>query len=363
MASAYAADRRYLVLRRDAYRYSWWAGHRSVWIRRGIDLTGWKMSNRLYQVLGKPTGALSWPLGLGFLVLNEPDQMAVIDCKWVAPLLRDAIQQYASLRNADIAIDVAGLAYAGLRAHQLCPIAESLYSDFALRIATIYCGRPGAADGSISYTFGRSEVLVDTLAFLCPFLARAGRWSGELKFADLAIRQIQFFLKNAVDSRTGWVHHGIDRITGQPMGWIGWGRGAGWLLLGATDTALELESFSPSFKWLMQVVQELLDKLKAAQRPDGHWPWNLVDNNSPPDSSVAALVAYSVARLVDRHPGVFRSYSAMCELALLALDQATDQKGRIAKTSGEVGEAGNYSLKYGNYLWSQGPAVAAERIG
>lgn len=362
MGSGEQAEKRYFALRSDATRYAWWLGRRSIWIRQGIDLAGWRLSRSIYKAVGKPSGALSWPVGLAFLVLNEPEAMAAIDCKWVVPLLRDAIEQPAAALKPDIAIDMAGLAYAGLRVSELCGVTESVYREFALRIAHIYGDRPGAIDGSIAYGFGRSEVLVDTLAFLCPFLARAGRWSGEAKFSDLAIRQIRFFLENAVDQQTGWVQHGLDRVTGQAFGMIGWGRGVGWLLLGTADTLLELDSASPAFVWLERGILELLEKLKATQRADGHWPWNLVDSDSPPDSSLAALTAYSVARLIGQHPTIFRSYSGMCELALHALNQATDQNGRIDRTSGEVGDAGTYNLTFGNYLWSQGPAVAAERI-
>lgn len=47
----------------SAQRYAWWLGGTSSFIRKWISLTGWNLSRRLYATLGRPAGALAWPLG------------------------------------------------------------------------------------------------------------------------------------------------------------------------------------------------------------------------------------------------------------------------------------------------------------
>jgi unsaturated rhamnogalacturonyl hydrolase len=250
------------------------------------------------------------------------------------------------------AIDQGGLGYAALRLHRLT--GGEHYLHFAQALGEWLSCQPGAEDGHIPYTVGHRLVLVDTVGMICPFLARLAHSSGNIRYRQIALAQLEAIWQVG-DTDRGWTYHAFYADSLQPVGMRGWGRGIGWLLLGIVDTLCELESSPERNLWLSR-GEKLLAALQTCQRSDGHWPWRFDDPKAHPDSSVTALVAYCLARwrqMIGAHP-----FSHMEKLANDALTAATDQQGNIGGGSGEAGGVGNYNPSFGHYLWTQGLGVA-----
>ena len=353
--------RRRAVLVRQSRRYAWWLGNRSHAVRSILKMSGWRLSRLGYRWLGRPSGALAWPLGLAFLCLNAPRDTAQKECTWVEECFRGLMDAQGQSTLADVAIDQGGLGYAALRLFERTY--NPRYLTYAKTLGEAFANLPGAEQGLISYTVGKPWMLVDTVAFLCPFLARLSRLTADTHYATIALRQLESMWQFG-RADDGWITHGFDATTSETLGIAGWGRGVGWLLIGIVDTLCELPEGEDKNRWLLR-GQQLFEKLDTCQREDSHWPWRLDNPTAPPDSSVTALVAYALARWQQAGFADEACHSPMLARARSAIESVTDDQGRVGQCSGEAAGIGKYSAIFGNYLWSQAPAVAVDlmRIG
>lgn len=298
---------------------------------------------------------MAWPLGLSLLFINSKTVSDINEFRWVSDILSDIL---FDLKNHEhIHIDRAGICYAALGLAQ----PKNNYIEISEMIGEKYASMPGAEDGLIAYTIGKDDILVDTLGMLCPFMARLGRLTGNAKFTNIAKSHLQSFNEFGMDSKSGWISHAFKRSSKIHSGMVGWGRGVGWMLLGLTDTLLELDDTYDRDALIFN-VRSLLEKLSATQRHDGHWPWCLTQSNSTKDSSVTTLVAYSLSRLISTMPLQFGQYSGILNKCYIAIDEVTSKTGFVTQASGEAGGIGKYSDNFGPQLWALGPAVAMDKI-
>ncbi len=341
-----------------AQRYAWWLGNRSHGVRSALKLSGWRLSRLGYRLLGRPSGALTWPLGLAFLCLNASRDTAKKECAWVEECFQGLIDSQGQSTLADVAIDRGGLGYAALRLFELTQ--NPRYLTYAKAQGEAFACLPGAQRGCIPYTTGKNWVLVDTAAFICPFLARLSRLTAEPNYADIALRQLDALWQHG-QAGNGWVFHAFDATTLETSGIAGWGRGVGWLLIGMVDTVCELPEGEDKTRWLAR-GQQLLEKLALCQREDGHWPWRLDSPTAPSDSSVTALIAYALARWRQANFDEAVFQPRMLARARSAIELVTDNKGRVGQCSGEAVGIGDYSTAFGSFMWAQAPAVAVDLI-
>lgn len=297
-------------------------------------------------------------MGLALLALNAEPDAAREELPWAMRCLEGLMDQEGCPVLPGVAIDRGGLAYAALRIFELT--GQQRYLRFAREAGNQYLTLSGAAEGCIPYTAGRNDVLVDTVAFICPFLARLTRITGDSRYRELALTQLESMWQfGGCDD--GWVAHAFDMHSKQTHGLSGWGRGVGWLMVGIADTVIELENGGAREHWLERATV-LLGRLETCQRNDGHWSWRVDQPEATADSSVTALVGYALARLMQARLVADAACGAMLERCCEALDGVTDTTGRVGQCSGEAGGIGAYSSLYGNYLWAQAPAVALDRI-
>ncbi|MDO9271858.1 MAG: glycoside hydrolase family 88 protein [Rugosibacter sp.] len=341
-----------------AQSYAWWLGTRSLWVRSLIKFSGWRLSRLGYRFLGRPSGALTWPLGLAFLCLNAARDQAKKECAWIEKCFQGLIDSQGQSTLAGVAIDRGGLGYAALRLFDLTQ--NPRYLAYAKAQGEAFACLPGAASGCIPYTVGKQWVLVDTVAFICPFLARLSRLTAVPGYAHIALRQLEALWQHGRADDT-WVFHAFDATTLKTSGISGWGRGIGWLLIGMVDTVCELPEGENKILWLAR-SQHLLEKLALCQREDGHWPWRLDLPAAPPDSSVTALIAYALARWQQANFAQAACQPQMLARARSAIDSVTDDKGLVGQCSGEAMGIGDYSTAFRSFMWAQAPAVAVDLI-
>ncbi|MDO8314864.1 MAG: glycoside hydrolase family 88 protein [Rugosibacter sp.] len=341
-----------------AQSYAWWLGTRSLWVRSLIKFSGWRLSRLGYRFLGRPSGALTWPLGLAFLCLNAARDQAKKECAWIEKCFQGLIDSQGQSTLAGVAIDRGGLGYAALRLFELTQ--NPRYLTYAKAQGEAFACLPGAQNGRIPYTVGKQWVLVDTVAFICPFLARLSRLTAVPGYAHIALRQLEALWQHGRADDT-WVFHAFDATTLKTSGISGWGRGIGWLLIGMVDTVCELPEGEDKILWLAR-SQHLLEKLALCQREDGHWPWRLDLPAAPPDSSVTALIAYALARWQQANFAQAACQPQMLARARSAIDSVTDDKGLVGQCSGEAMGIGDYSTAFGSFMWAQAPAVAVDLI-
>lgn len=343
----------------SARRYSWWLGGRSAQARKLIALTGWNLSRKLSRRLGRPSGALAWPLGLALLSANAGRESIAPELPWLERCLAALMDKSGQPGFPVDHLDRGGIAYAALRLFELT--GEVRYWTFAETLAQRMLALPRTPEDWLPYAPGRQEILVDTLAFVCPFFARMSRLGASPALRELALLQMEAMWTHGRPDG-GWIFHGFDAVSRSPLGMQGWGRGVGWLLLAIIDTLHELPVGSERALWTTR-CGELFAQLASIQKADGHWSWDLTDPASTSDSSVTSMVAYALVRWqqldpMDERPG----YAPMLDAARHAIDAATMPDGCVGQGSGEAGGAGAYSSIFGHYLWTQAPSVAMDRM-
>lgn len=216
---------------------------------------------------------------------------------------------------------------------------------------------PHSTNGHLPYLREHPDLLlVDTLGMACPFLAWYGaEFRCELA-TELATRQLQDFIKNGLDRQTGLPYHAYNDVTKEKMGPCGWGRGAGWLLLGLADSLEWLESRPADFNALAEDFRRLVDTLAQYQSPEGHLRWLVTDPNAHIDTSATALFGYAVARgfslnLIPEN----RLQNAI--KALEAIRRST-HNGSVGDCSLDAGGIGIYSREFAHHPSAQGSATA-----
>jgi rhamnogalacturonyl hydrolase YesR len=354
-----SAEARRTQLIRSALCYAWWLGAGSAPTRKLISLTGWNLSRKLSNRLGRPSGALAWPLGVALLSANAGRAALAQDMPWLERCFSSLIDKSGLPSFPSDHLDRGGIGYAALRLHEAT--GNVRYRIFAETLAQRLRTLSRTPEGWFPYAPGRQEVLVDTLAFVCPFFARMARLGGSPDLRDLALHQMEAMWTHGRPDG-GWVFHGFDALSRRPLGMQGWGRGVAWLVVAIVDTLHELPPGSARTLWTERCL-ELFGQLREVQKGDGHWPWNLGDPASLSDSSVTSLVAYALVRWRQLEPAeACPAQARMLEGACRALYAATLPDGRVGQASGEAGGAGSYSASFGHYLWSQAAAVAVDRI-
>jgi rhamnogalacturonyl hydrolase YesR len=216
---------------------------------------------------------------------------------------------------------------------------------------------PRALDGCLPYVPQSNELLVDTLGMVCPLLARL---AGRLNLPDartLAIRQLDTFVRENVDTETHLPYHGYYAGGPRHLSLHGWGRGTGWYLLGLADTLLEIEPGGESWVRLRGAFERAVGTLTRYQRADGHWQWAILHERADYDSSATAFIGYAVLRGV--HGGLLdESNRPLIDSAIRALMKSTRPDGLVDHSSVDGRGLGRFPIGHGPRPWLQGSATA-----
>lgn len=216
---------------------------------------------------------------------------------------------------------------------------------------------PRASDNCLPYVPQSNELLVDTLGMICPLLARLAERMNIPDARVLALRQLETFVLENVDTDTCLPYHGYYAGGPRHLGLHGWGRGTGWYLLGLADTLLEIERGGESWERLRDAFQRAVGSLRRYQRPDGHWHWAILHERTDYDSSATALIGYAILRGM-RGGLLEESNRPIIESAIRALMQSTRPDGLVDHSSAECRGLGRYPMGYGPRPWLQGSATA-----
>ncbi|MCK4830866.1 glycoside hydrolase family 88 protein, partial [bacterium] len=234
---------------------------------------------------------------------------------------------------------------------------EDKYINAAHHIADSLLSHPRTSGESLPYLSQSNEILVDTLAMICPFLARYSKLFNNSEALNLCLTQLISFIQNNVDKNTRLPYHGYYSDGPKCLGLHGWGRGTGWYMLGLIDTILELPNDHPDLNFLIKTYIATAYSLRIFQRPDGHWNWAIPHERDRFDSSTTSLLGYCLQRgLIHRIIG--NMYQITVDRAIQAIVRVTRSDGVLDGSLAECRGLGKYPQNYGPQLWLQGSATA-----
>lgn len=278
---------------------------------------------------------------LGIIAMHEDSDVLLV----VSKVKKQIFNENGSWKHIPDRIDYAMLAYSILQVEERPEQLKKGMDQVIQCIEENVC-----SDGLVSYSAGNQAKrrYVDTLGFICPFLALYGKKYGNKKYIQMAINQIVQFHKYG--TWNGLPVHCYETQTNLPIGILGWGRGTGWYTLALTDLYMELEEDSDK-QLIKTYLVEVAEKCLDFEREDGGFS-SILQAKSIYDSSATVMLGYFYANC-----GLWFSNNTYLEVAKRCqkrLMRVTKMNGVIDECQGDTIDVGIFSEKYGAMPFVQG---------
>jgi unsaturated rhamnogalacturonyl hydrolase len=154
-------------------------------------------------------------------------------------------------------------------------------------------------DGTLARNRPRKMTLwADDLYMSVPYLARMGKLTGDNKYFDFAIKQVEQFNHYIYDASTGLYFHAF--YSDENMNGVArWGRCNGWVALAQVELLNNLPATHPKKPELLKLLMRQVVGFSRYQDTSGMWHQVLDRPESYLESSVTAMYVYTVAKAVN----------------------------------------------------------------
>ena len=278
---------------------------------------------------------------LGLMELQDNEQVKNI----LNTIKNQLLDEEGNWRIQVNRIDYAMLAYAILVAERNPESIRNSMDQMVKCLEKNLCN-----DGLISYSAGKQSKrrYVDTLGFVCPFLALYGKVYGKSKYVEMSVMQIVKFQKGGVIR--GLPVHCYETETNLPIGVLGWGRGVGWYTLALADLYKEIEE-NRNKQIIGKFMIEIAERCLIFERKEGGFSTILQAQNVY-DSSATAMLGYFYAKC----GGYFKNekYIKIAERCQSRLMKVTKINGVVDECQGDTIDVGIFSQRYAAMPFVQG---------
>jgi len=154
-------------------------------------------------------------------------------------------------------------------------------------------------DGTLCRPRPRDGTLwADDMYMSIPFLARMGKITGDNKYFDDAIKQVENFNKYLYDPSTGlYIHNYFADVA--MNGVAHWGRCNGWVAMAQVELLSNLPANHPKRAELIRLLLRQIVGYSRYQDQTGLWHQLIDKPDSYLETSVTAMFTYSVAKAVN----------------------------------------------------------------
>jgi len=286
-------------------------------------------------------------LGLSEHMEREGDASAE---KAIAQFLDSRFTADGNWKEPPQHVDSAILAYAVLKQKVRDPGMYRPAMDEIWRLIQDNIGE----DGTVLYRkWTGGYRYVDTIGFICPFLAAYGIRYDNPDCISLAEKQIEEYVKYGMLEQELIPCHAYDVQNKRPLGLYGWGRGIAWFSLGLMDMWRELPEGSEGSKKLERIIILLARSLFPLQTPQGAWNWTAIRPETRADSSATAVLGWFM-----RNASVIEEISGDCSRsygkAVAYLMSVTRRNGIVDFSQGDTKDIGAYSHLFNKLPFTQG---------
>jgi unsaturated rhamnogalacturonyl hydrolase len=154
-------------------------------------------------------------------------------------------------------------------------------------------------DGTLARNGPRKFTLwLDDIYMSIPFIARMGKLTGDPKYFDFAVKQVELFNKYFYDATTGLYFHAY--YSDQEMNGVArWGRCNGWIAVAQAELLDNLPADHPKRADMIKYLLRDIVGFSRYQDSTGLWHQVLDRPDSYLESSVTAMFVYTVAKAVN----------------------------------------------------------------
>ncbi|WP_431242031.1 glycoside hydrolase family 88/105 protein [Flavobacterium sp. P21] len=187
-------------------------------------------------------------------------------------------------------------------------------------------------DGTLARNRPQDNTLwLDDMFMSVPALAQMGSYTGNAKYYDDAVKQVNQFSERMFNSQKGIYMHGwVESMTVHPQ--FHWARANGWAVMTMVELLEVLPKNHPGYNQVLTQLQKHIAGLVQYQDGTGFWHQLLDRNDSYLETSATAIYAYSIARAINRGYVDKMTYAPAVLLAWNAVSTKVNDKGQVEGT-------------------------------
>jgi unsaturated rhamnogalacturonyl hydrolase len=187
-------------------------------------------------------------------------------------------------------------------------------------------------DGTLARNRPQDNTLwLDDMFMSVPALAQMGSYTGDVKYFDDAVRQVNQFSKRMFNEQKGIYMHGwVESMTVHPQ--FHWARANGWAVMTMVELLEVLPKNHPGYPQVLAQLQKHIAGLVQYQDGTGFWHQLLDRNDTYLETSATAIYAYSIARAINRGYVDKMTYAPAVLLAWNAVATKVNDKGQVEGT-------------------------------
>jgi unsaturated rhamnogalacturonyl hydrolase len=188
------------------------------------------------------------------------------------------------------------------------------------------------ADGTLARNRPLPNSLwLDDLFMSVPALAQMGKYTGDNKYYDDAVKQVLQFSERMFNYEKGLYMHGwIKGMDEHPQ--FHWARANGWAVMTLVELLEVLPKNHAGYSQVLELLRRHVRGLANYQSPQGFWHQLIDRNDSYLETSATAIFTYSIARAINRKYIDAQVYGPMVCLAWNAVASKVNEKGQVEGT-------------------------------
>ncbi len=177
----------------------------------------------------------------------------------------------------------------------------------------------------------KNALWLDDLFMAVPALAQMGKYSGEKRYFDDAVKQVLQFAQRMFNEEKGlFMHAYILGMEQHPEFY--WGRANGWAIMTMVELLEVLPEQHEGREKILQLLQNHIKGLVGYQASTGFWHQLVDRNDSFLETSATAIFTYSIARAINRGYVDPSAYGPTVCLAWNAIATQINGKGQVEGT-------------------------------
>lgn len=207
-------------------------------------------------------------------------------------------------------------------------------------------GQMRLSDGTLARNRPQLNTLwLDDMFMSIPALAWMGRYTGEDRYYDEAVRQIrQFASRMFVPEKNLFMHGWVEAMERHPA--FFWGRANGWAVMALVEALEVLPRAHEGYGYVMSLLKRHIEGLAALQSGEGLWHQLLDRSDSYIETSASAIYVYAIARAINNGWIDAATYGPCVVLAWNAVSRQIDGSGRVTGTCVGTGMAFDPAFYY-----------------
>jgi rhamnogalacturonyl hydrolase YesR len=187
-------------------------------------------------------------------------------------------------------------------------------------------------DGTLARNRPQDNTLwLDDMFMGVPALAQMGSYTGDPKYFDDAVKQVNQFSERMFNREKGIYMHGwVQSMSVHPQ--FHWARANGWAVMTMVELLEVLPKNHPGYASVLAQLQAHINGLVKYQDGTGFWHQLIDKNDTYLETSATAIYTYAIARAINRGYIDKMAFAPAVLLGWNAVATKVNQKGQVEGT-------------------------------